>query len=129
MVEYDPVPCKSCASVLNPYALVDFAAKLWTCPFCHTRNHFPPHYAGISEAAVPAELFPQYTTIEYCLPRQGATSAPAYVFVVDTCLPEDELAAARAAVQQALSMLPEYALVSDAGGEGGGGRQGTVVEK
>lgn len=46
VVEYDPVPCKTCGSVLNPYAAVDFAAKIWTCPFCHTRNHFPPHYAG-----------------------------------------------------------------------------------
>lgn len=59
MVEYEPVPCKTCGSVLNPYAMVDFHAKLWTCPFCHTRNHFPPHYQGISEASVPAELFPQ----------------------------------------------------------------------
>ena len=40
------MPCKACGSVLNPYAAVDFNAKIWTCPFCHTRNHFPPHYAG-----------------------------------------------------------------------------------
>lgn len=38
------MPCKTCGAVLNPYAMVDFHAKLWTCPFCHTRNHFPPHY-------------------------------------------------------------------------------------
>ncbi len=46
VVEYDPVPCKTCGAVLNPYATVDFNAKIWACPFCHTRNHFPPHYAG-----------------------------------------------------------------------------------
>lgn len=40
------MPCKTCGSILNPYAAVDFHAKTWTCPFCHTRNHFPPHYAG-----------------------------------------------------------------------------------
>ena len=46
VVEYDPVPCKACGAALNPYAAVDFNAKVWSCPFCHTRNHFPPHYAG-----------------------------------------------------------------------------------
>ncbi|KAL4422806.1 hypothetical protein ABPG75_009003 [Micractinium tetrahymenae] len=111
VVEYDPVPCKTCGAVLNPYAAVDFAAKIWTCPFCHTRNHFPPHYAGISEASVPAELFPQYCTIEYSLPRMGALSPPSYVFVIDTCVAEDELLAAKTAVQQALTMVPEYAQV------------------
>lgn len=111
VVEYDPVSCKTCGSVLNPYCSVDFAAKIWTCPFCHTRNHFPPHYAGISEASVPAELFPQYSTLEYSLPRLGAQSPPAYVFVLDTCVPEDELLAAKTAVQQALTMVPEYAQV------------------
>ena len=105
------MPCKACGSVLNPYAAVDFHAKLWTCPFCHTRNHFPPHYQGVSEAAVPAELFPQCSTIEYVLPRPGALSPPAYVFVVDTCVAEDELAACKTAIAQALTMIPEYALV------------------
>lgn len=110
-VDYEPVSCKSCGSVLNPYAMVDFNAKLWTCPFCHNRNHFPPHYQGISEAAVPAELFPQYSTIEYTMARGGATSPPAFVFVVDTCVPEDELSACKVAIQQVLATLPDYTLV------------------
>lgn len=103
--------CKSCGGILNPYAAVDYHAKLWTCPFCLTRTHFPPHYQGISEAAVPAELFPQCSTIEYSLPRPGALSPPAYVFVVDTCVAEDELAACKTAIAQALTMIPEYAQV------------------
>jgi len=55
VAEYEPILCKACASVLNPYARVDFRSKLWTCPFCHTRNQFPPHYHGVSETvrAVP----------------------------------------------------------------------------
>ena len=57
-------------------------------------------------------LCPQYCTIEYTLPRVAALNPPAYVFVVDTCVPEDELAACKTAVQQALSMIPEYALAS-----------------
>lgn len=43
-VPYDPIRC-SCHAVLNPYCQVDFRSKLWVCPFCLQRNHFPPHYA------------------------------------------------------------------------------------
>ena len=78
------------AACLNPYARVDFNGKLWICPFCYTRNHFPPHYASISETNLPAELFPTYTTIEYTLQRPAAPP-PAYLFVVDVCLIEEEL--------------------------------------
>ncbi|RLN98378.1 hypothetical protein BBJ28_00025684, partial [Nothophytophthora sp. Chile5] len=65
-VEYDPIHCKSCAAILNPFCQVDFVSKLWVCPFCVTRNHFPPHYAeNITQENLPAELIPQYTTLEY----------------------------------------------------------------
>ena len=110
VVPYDPVRCKGCAACLNPYARVDFNGKLWICPFCYTRNHFPAHYASISETNLPAELFPTYTTIEYNLQRPKAPP-PAYLFVVDVCLVEDELAALRQSLAQALSLLPENALV------------------
>lgn len=36
---------------------------------------------------------------------------PAYFFVVDTCMMEDEVIAARSAVQQALQLLPEDCLI------------------
>lgn len=115
VVEYDPVQCKSCGGILNPYAMVDFQGKVWTCPFCMSRNHFPAHYQGISEASVPAELFPQCSTIEYNLvhsqQNRMALNPPAYVFVIDTCVGEDELKACTTAVAQAMTMIPEYALV------------------
>lgn len=73
---------------------VDYRAKLWACNFCYQRNQvrtlmitfffksicsangafickfffffkFPPTYAGISEVNQPAELLPQFSTIEY----------------------------------------------------------------
>ena len=110
VVPYDPVRCKGCAACLNPYARVDFNGKLWICPFCYTRNHFPPHYASISETNLPAELFPTYTTIEYTLQRPAAPP-PAYLFVVDVCLIEEELQALKQSLTQALSLLPENALV------------------
>jgi protein transport protein SEC23 len=110
VVPYDPVRCKGCAACLNPYARVDFNGKLWICPFCYARNHFPPHYASISETNLPAELFPTYTTIEYALQRPAAPP-PAYLLVVDVCLIEEELSALKQSLTRALSLLPENALV------------------
>ncbi|KAJ0793226.1 putative protein transport protein Sec23 [Helianthus annuus] len=111
---YAPLRCKTCSSVLNPFCRVDFTALIWICPFCFQRNHFPVHYSGISETNVPAELYPQYTTIEYAVGNLDARHAlppPVYVFVLDTCMIEEELGFARSALQQALEFLPENALV------------------
>ena len=49
IVQYDPVPCKQCGAILNPYAGVDFGARAWACALCGARNAFPAHYAGVSE--------------------------------------------------------------------------------
>ncbi|CAN0026792.1 unnamed protein product, partial [Ectocarpus fasciculatus] len=102
---YDPIRCNGCGAILNPYAQVDFMSKLWTCPFCMQRNHFPPHYAeNISESNLPYELIPQFTTVEYELttPPHGP---PAFVFCVDTCISEDELDELKDSLQQARGLL------------------------
>lgn len=96
--------------MLNPFARVDFPSKLWICPFCHMRNHFPPHYASISETNLPAELFPNYCTVEYTM-QQRTTEPPAYLLVIDTALAEDELEGLKTALGQALSLMPENAQV------------------
>ena len=49
VVNYEPVQCKGCGGILNPYAQVDFAGRVWLCPMCHMRNGMPAHYHGISE--------------------------------------------------------------------------------
>lgn len=108
---YEPIPCKQCSAVLNPYARVDFYSKVWICPFCHSRNHFPAHYQGISDQNLPAELYPNYCSIEYTIPRTVPPHPPAYVFLIDTCVSEDELSGCKAAILQALQTLPEYAYV------------------
>ncbi|KAF4101968.1 hypothetical protein G5714_016768 [Onychostoma macrolepis] len=66
-IQYEPVLCSraTCRAVLNPLCQVDYRAKLWACNFCYQRNQFPPTYAGISEVNQPAELLPQFSTIEY----------------------------------------------------------------
>lgn len=90
---------------------VDFRSKLWTCPFCTARNHFPPHYAeNISEQSLPAELIPQFTTVEYEL-QTIPVGPPTFMFVVDTCIDEEELVHLKDALQQTLNLLPEDALV------------------
>ncbi|KAG5176614.1 vesicle coat complex COPII, subunit SEC23 [Tribonema minus] len=108
---YDPIRCNGCGAILNPYAQIDYRSKLWACPFCMNRNHFPPHYAeNISETNLPAELIPQFTTVEYELtaPSQGP---PAFLFLVDTCMLEEELDQLKDSLQQTLNLLPEDTLV------------------
>ncbi|KAI0298732.1 hypothetical protein B0F90DRAFT_1732042 [Multifurca ochricompacta] len=111
-VLYEPVTCKStpCRAVLNPYCQIDIRGKLWICPFCLTRNAFPPHYKDLSSTNLPAELLPKYTTIEYTLSRP-AQVPPIFLFTVDTCLDADDLKALRDAIVVSLSLLPPYALV------------------
>ncbi|RWW42400.1 hypothetical protein BHE74_00052052 [Ensete ventricosum] len=120
VLPYNPLRCKPpCSAVLNPFARVDFAARIWICPFCFSRNHFPPHYAAISEANVPGELYPQCTTVEYAPPPLDHFSAPSsppppppvFLFVIDTCLIEEEMGFVKSAMRRAISLVPDYALV------------------
>lgn len=113
-LQYDPIRCSTatCHAVLNPYCQVDFRTKLWVCPFCLTRNHFPPHYAeNISENNLPAELIPQFATCEYELPSVPPAGPPAFVFCIDTCAPVEELTELADSIQQILNLLPEDSLV------------------
>ncbi|KAK1279065.1 hypothetical protein QJS04_geneDACA007382 [Acorus gramineus] len=115
VLPYLPLRCKPpCPAILNPYCRVDFSAKIWICPFCFGRHHFPQHYAAISESSFPAELFPQYTSVEYSLPVHPGSPPPpppVFVFVLDTCLIEEELGFVKSAVRRALGLIPEHALV------------------
>ncbi|XP_009799069.1 protein transport protein SEC23 E [Nicotiana tabacum] len=117
-LSYPPLKCKTCSSVLNPFARVDFQALIWICPFCFQRNHFPHHYSGINETNVPAELYPQFTTIQYTLPNPTQNPnpvdfsiSPIYLFVLDTCMLEEELEFAKSALKRAIGMLPDNAMV------------------
>eukprot|EP00698_Gefionella_okellyi_P006378 TRINITY_DN15734_c0_g1_i1.p1 TRINITY_DN15734_c0_g1~~TRINITY_DN15734_c0_g1_i1.p1 ORF type:complete len:770 (+),score=130.16 TRINITY_DN15734_c0_g1_i1:43-2310(+) len=110
VLPYEPIVCRGCRAILNPNCSIDFVSKIWICPFCFQRNHFPTHYHEISESQLPAELIPTYSTIEYQLPRP-AGAPPVFVYLVDTCLDEAELVALREALTLSLSWLPEHALV------------------
>ncbi|OJD16633.1 protein transporter SEC23 [Emergomyces pasteurianus Ep9510] len=111
LLQYEPVTCKQpCRAVLNPFANVDIRARIWICPFCLQRNPLPPHYKDITENAIPPELHPQSTTIEYQLARP-APAPPIFLFVVDTCQEEDSLKAVKDSLVMSLSLLPPNALV------------------
>jgi len=109
---YDPVACtrNTCKAILNPMCQVDYRAKLWVCNFCLQRNPFPPQYAGISEQHQPAELIAQYSTIEYTLNR-AQTMPPIFLYVVDTCMDEEELNTLRETLIMSLSLLPPDSLI------------------
>uniref|UniRef100_A0A8D8S8M2 Protein transport protein SEC23 n=1 Tax=Cacopsylla melanoneura TaxID=428564 RepID=A0A8D8S8M2_9HEMI len=111
-LQYEPLLCmrNQCRAILNPLCQVDYKSKLWVCNFCFQRNAFPPQYAAITEQCQPAELHPQFTTIEYTIPK--IQCAPlVFLFVVDTCMPEEELGALKDSLQMSLSLVPKNALV------------------
>ncbi|KAE9603025.1 hypothetical protein Lal_00012797 [Lupinus albus] len=118
---YAPLRCKTCSSILNPFSRVDFTAKIWICPFCFQRNHFPPHYSQISETNLPGELYPHYTTVQYTLPSQNpganydqhvqSVPSPVFVFVLDTCMIEEEMEFVKSEIRRAIGLLPDNALV------------------
>ncbi|CAG03327.1 unnamed protein product, partial [Tetraodon nigroviridis] len=70
---------------------------------------FSTHF-GISEVNQPAELMPQFSTIEYVVQR-GPPTPLIFLYVVDTCLEEEDLQALRESLQMSLSLLPPHALV------------------
>lgn len=111
-IMYDPVACTrpNCRAILNPFCQVDYRAKAWACNFCFQRNPFPPQYTAITEQHQPAELIPQFSTLEYTLTR-AQCHPPVYLFVLDTCLDEQDLQAVKESLQMSLSLLPTNALV------------------
>src|SRR5271154_799470 len=95
---------------LTTTSQVDVRARLWICPFCLSRNALPPHYKDITASAIPPELHPSNTTIEYRLSRP-APSPPIFLYVVDTCQEDDSLSALKDSLVMSLSLLPENSLV------------------
>lgn len=68
------------------FSPIDVKGKLWVCPFCLSRNQFPPNYADISETNLPAELIPKYTTIEYVLTRYACLTLHCILYQLVSCI-------------------------------------------
>lgn len=82
---------------------------MWVCSFCFNRNKFPANYASISETCQPAEL--QYTTLDYTILRAPVTTPPIFLYVIDTCIDEDELSELKNAIKSSFTLLPRNALI------------------
>uniref|UniRef100_A0A3P8W1J2 Protein transport protein SEC23 n=1 Tax=Cynoglossus semilaevis TaxID=244447 RepID=A0A3P8W1J2_CYNSE len=82
-IQYEPVLCSraTCRAVLNPLCQVDYRAKLWACNFCYQRNQRGPQMPLI------------------------------FLYVVDTCMEDEDLQALKESLQMSLSLLPPTALV------------------
>uniref|UniRef100_G3NJI4 Protein transport protein SEC23 n=1 Tax=Gasterosteus aculeatus aculeatus TaxID=481459 RepID=G3NJI4_GASAC len=82
-IQYEPVLCSraTCRAVLNPLCQVDYRAKLWACNFCYQRN------------------------------QRGPQMPLVFLYVVDTCMEDEDLQALRESLQMSLSLLPPTALV------------------
>lgn len=110
IVEYPPLYCR-CGALINPYVQVDYRSKFWLCNFCSSRNPFPKHYAdNITEQTLPVELTQQCTTMEYILSNQQPVPIT-FLYVIDTCVPQEELDAIKDAIQQSLAIIPPDAQV------------------
>ena len=70
------------------------------------RNLFPASYSGADESNLPAELYPNFSTIEYVLPVPLAPP-PTFLFVVDLCQSEEELEHLKKALTHLLSLIPD----------------------
>lgn len=116
-VEYAPVECKTCKSILNPYCQIDFRFKTWLCPICLTKNNFPPHYANnISETSLPFELMADKTTLEYVIPQQNTQQNPSgtrpiFILVVDTVVNSEDMVELKDSLQQSINFIPEDAMI------------------
>ncbi|KAH9424455.1 transport protein Sec23 [Dermatophagoides pteronyssinus] len=109
-LQYEPVVCArpNCRSILNPYCQVDYRAKIWVCPFCLNRNSFPNHYHQITETYKPAEL--GHSTVDYVILRAPISTPPIFVYVIDTCIDEEELNALKSSILSSLKLLPPNSL-------------------
>lgn len=138
ILPYDPLICSKCGAVLNPYARVDYTCRVWYCSFCFSKNSFPRTYSSsLEESNLPAELFPNYSSVEYARTVNPVTTpigpslsssslssmassmggevwgrGPAFVFVIDVCMEEEELRGVKSELLRVVEQLPESALVA-----------------
>ena len=106
LLDYEPVRCRNCKSVLAPSYQIDFRSKAWICPFCNNKNMFPKEYSQhITPENLPMELLQTSSTIEYKL-NTKESKYPVFFFIIDTSIIENELNELKETIQSVLSMIP-----------------------
>lgn len=108
----DELCCKNCGAFCSVHSQ-RVQGQYWMCLSCKRRNAFAPN-STISDQH-PALL---YETVEYVLPTPQPQlmqmldpSAPAFIFVVDTCIPSGEMDSLRTSLLESLQHLPRNTLV------------------
>ncbi|KAL3317396.1 Protein transport protein Sec23A, partial [Cichlidogyrus casuarinus] len=109
-INYNPVACSQCLGILNPFCQYDIASQSWICCLCKSRNNFPPQYRGMTPEMLPAELMSQYTTLEYTI-ASNRSMPPIFLYVLDTCIDDNELAHLKQAINNSIELLPPNSLV------------------
>lgn len=108
-----PITCcrSTCKAVLNPYCYPDLQSqqKGWICNFCNQRNQFPQQYQHIVDPQYIREL--GRSTIDYVQLNQPTPHPPVFLFIVDSCVEEEEFAALKTSITSSLALLPPNALV------------------
>ncbi len=107
ILDYDPLYCQNCKSILSPHFNINFRNKTWDCPFCNINVKFPSSYAQfISETNLPAEMLMENSSVEYKLSKKES-NYPTFVFVIDTSVDEEELNELKETIQITLSNIPQ----------------------
>ncbi|EPY27777.1 protein transport protein SEC23 [Strigomonas culicis] len=110
-LHHEPVACRACGGIYNPYTVADTRLQTATCPFCAQRGGQHPHMAAYGQQ-LPPELCAGNETIEYVTPAPQR-QPPTFVFVVDTCIDtESEIDGLKEFLLLAMQKLPEYANVA-----------------
>jgi len=108
LLEYEPILCSNCQSVLNPHCYLDFRSKAWECPFCSRKNLFPGNYAQhITDTTLPPEVLNENSTVEYKLEKKGLSSHPVVFFIIDTSIESEELIFLKDKLLSVVEDLPE----------------------
>ena len=67
-MQYSPVRCVKCKSVLNPNVGISFQQKTWSCNLCASTNTFPAFYKqNLAPGMLPVEMTRGNEAIEYVI--------------------------------------------------------------
>lgn len=102
-VQGQPELCKNCGSIWSRHSRVDVAANYWACLSCFSRNPLPKGF----DPQHPALL---HDTVEYVL-GTDSEARPTFLFVIDTCIPQEEMDALKRNLLRCVEWLPPLSLV------------------
>lgn len=112
-LQQTPITCcrTTCKAILNPFCYPDMQShqKGWVCNFCNQRNQFPAQYQHIMDPQHIREFM--RNTIDYVQVNQPLPHPPVFLYVVDSCVDEEEFAALKTSIIASLANLPPNALV------------------